>query len=111
MTARIYQSASLYYKSTNDYASFYRSSLQYLCFVQSEHLSHETKMELAVDISLAALLGVSVYNFGELLLHPVVSTLKGSQYDWLLSLLHAFTDGDMAMYEQLCEKFSAELSS
>lgn len=68
-------------------------------------------MQLAVDISLAALLGVSVYNFGELLLHPVVSTLKGSQYDWLLSLLHAFTDGDMVMYEELCEKFSAELSS
>lgn len=29
---------------------------------------------LAVDISLAALLGDKVYNFGELLLHPIVST-------------------------------------
>lgn len=28
---------------------------------------------LAVDISLAALLGEEVYNFGELLLHPIVS--------------------------------------
>jgi hypothetical protein len=28
---------------------------------------------LAVDISLAALLGKGVYNFGELLLHPIVS--------------------------------------
>lgn len=28
---------------------------------------------LAVDISLAALLGEDVYNFGELLLHPIVS--------------------------------------
>lgn len=27
---------------------------------------------LAVDISLAALLGDNVYNFGELLLHPIV---------------------------------------
>ena len=30
---------------------------------------------LAVDISLAALLGDKVYSFGELLLHPIVSTL------------------------------------
>ena len=30
---------------------------------------------LAVDISLAALLGDSVYNFGELLLHPIVRAL------------------------------------
>jgi hypothetical protein len=32
---------------------------------------------LAVDISLAALLGEDVYNFGELLLHPIVSTCGG----------------------------------
>ena len=30
---------------------------------------------LAVDISLAALLGENIYNFGELLLHPIVSPL------------------------------------
>ena len=28
---------------------------------------------LAVDISLAGLLGENIYNFGELLLHPIVS--------------------------------------
>ncbi len=39
---------------------------------------------LAVDISLAALLGDKVYSFGELLLHPIVSipTLTLSQ-PWL----------------------------
>ncbi len=30
---------------------------------------------MAVDISLAALLGEDVYNFGELLLHPIVSNV------------------------------------
>ena len=30
---------------------------------------------LAVDISLAALLGKDVYSFGELLIHPIVSPL------------------------------------
>ena len=31
---------------------------------------------LAVDISLAALLGENIYNFGELLQHPIVSKLS-----------------------------------
>ena len=30
------------------------------------------RQSLAVDISLAALLGDNIYNFGELLLHPIV---------------------------------------
>ncbi len=36
-------------------------------------LSFLPPQSLAVDISLAALLGEDVYNFGELLLHPIVS--------------------------------------
>ena len=34
---------------------------------------------LAVDVSLAALLGDNIYNFGELLLHPIVSHLSAAQ--------------------------------
>ena len=37
---------------------------------------------LAVDISLAALLGDNVYNFGELLLHPIVRTLSSGLRAW-----------------------------
>lgn len=33
---------------------------------------------LAVDISLASLLGKDVYNFGELLMHPIVRPLASS---------------------------------
>lgn len=39
---------------------------------------------LAVDISLAALLGKGVYNFGELLLHPIVSPLPRALHPTLL---------------------------
>ena len=34
--------------------------------------SYMPAQSLAVDISLAALLGDNIYNFGELLLHPIV---------------------------------------
>ena len=36
----------------------------------------DAAQSLAVDISLAALLGDKVYSFGELLLHPIVSSLS-----------------------------------
>ena len=39
---------------------------------------------LAVDISLAGLLGENIYNFGELLLHPLVSlvAVQMASADW-----------------------------
>ncbi len=43
--------------------------------VESEAVAAESQA-LAVDISLAALLGEGVYNFGELLLHPIVRLLQ-----------------------------------
>ena len=44
-------------------------------------------MRLAVDISLAALLGEHVYSFGQLLQHPLVKVLDESEYAWLHELL------------------------
>ena len=67
--------------------------------------------ELAVDLSLAALLGENIYNFGELLNHPVLAALQGSGYEWLAELLHAFNAGDLAAYDALCAKHAAVLNA
>jgi hypothetical protein len=55
-----------------DYAEFYRSSMLYLAFISSDSLGYDFKLPLAVDISLAALLGEGIYNFAQLLMHPIV---------------------------------------
>jgi len=52
----------------------------YLSFVSSDTLPHDFKLRLAVDISLAALLGDSIYSFGQLLLHPIVHVLDDSPF-------------------------------
>jgi 26S proteasome regulatory subunit N9 len=111
VSAAVHYVSSLYYKAEQDFAEFYKSSLQYLAFVSSDQLEHEFKLALAVDISLAALLGKGVYNFGELLLHPIVKVLDGSSYAWLGEVLAAFNHGDLHAYDQLCEKHAGALNS
>ena len=64
-----------------------------------------------MDLSLAALLGENIYNFGELLSHPVLSALGGSGYEWLAELLGAFNAGDLAAYDALCVKHAALLNA
>ena len=73
VSAAVHYVAMQYHKEQKEYASFYRAALMYLAFVSQEALPEDFRLALAVDVSLAALLGDDVYNFGELLLHPIVS--------------------------------------
>eukprot|EP00955_Chlamydomonas_euryale_P029148 307073-Chlamydomonas_euryale.AAC.5 len=45
------------------------------------------KARLAVDVSLAALLGEGVYSFGQLLQHPIACALDGGPQQWLHDML------------------------
>jgi 26S proteasome regulatory subunit N9 len=58
-----------------DYAEFYRSSMMYLAFISSDTPAYDFKLPLAVDIGLAALLGEGIYNFAQLLMHPIVQVM------------------------------------
>jgi hypothetical protein len=44
VSAAVHYVSSLYYKAEQDFAEFYKSSLQYLAFVSSDQLEHEFKL-------------------------------------------------------------------
>ena len=52
------------------YKVFFRAALHYLGCTELSSLSVEEQREKAYLLSIAALLGKDVYNFGELLAHP-----------------------------------------
>ncbi|XP_039002108.1 26S proteasome non-ATPase regulatory subunit 13 homolog A-like [Hibiscus syriacus] len=67
------------------------------------------KMDLAFDLSLSALLGDNIYNFGELLAHPIIKSLLGTKVEWLYYILQAFNTGSLVRYEELCRVHNAAL--
>lgn len=48
----------------------------------------------------------SIYNFGELLLHPILDSLKDTPHAWLRDLLFAFNRGDLVAYDVLAGNVS-----
>ncbi|ERN15530.1 26S proteasome non-ATPase regulatory subunit 13 homolog A [Amborella trichopoda] len=92
--------SSQYHKSRKEYAEFYKSALLYLAYTNVESLSENFKVELAFDLSLAALLGDNIYNFGELLAHPIMRSEKNVL--WIYEILQAFNSGDLVLYQVLC---------
>ncbi|KAK7252525.1 hypothetical protein RIF29_36525 [Crotalaria pallida] len=109
--ASYYWVSSQYYKSRQEFAEFYKSALLYLAYTSVESLSDSFKLDLAFDLSLSALLGDNIYNFGELLAHPIIKSLLGTKVEWLYYILQAFNSGDLVRYQELCRVHNAALGA
>ncbi|XP_062073454.1 26S proteasome non-ATPase regulatory subunit 13 homolog A [Humulus lupulus] len=104
-----YWVSSQYHKFRQEFAEFYKSALLYLAYTSVESLSESFKLDLAFDLSLSALLGDNIYNFGELLAHPIIKSLLGTKVEWLYYILQAFNAGDLVRYQELCRVHNAAL--
>jgi len=106
--SHFYLLASDLYKIQGKHAEFYRSSLRFLGCTEVSELTKEEQAKHAFFLALAALLGEKVFNFGELLAHPILQALKGTENEWLVDLLFAFNSGDVAKFRQLKPKWATQ---
>lgn len=107
--ASFYRVNADYFSAKEDYTSYYRNSLLYLACVQESELSSEETQHRAYNLSIAALVSDTIYNFGELLLHPILDVLKPPHsQSWLRELLFAFNRGDLAAFDRLSNNISKD---
>ncbi|KAF9484756.1 hypothetical protein BDN70DRAFT_824894 [Pholiota conissans] len=108
VNAAYYGVAADYYKAKAEYAPYYRNSLLYLACVDIEKdLTKEERLSRAYDLSIAAILGDTIYNFGELLMHPILDSLNESNdAKWIRTLLFIFNEGDIGKFESLRPVFT-----
>lgn len=106
--ASFYRVNSDYYSTQHEFFNYYKNALLYLACVQSTDLPLNKQQELAYNLSVAALLSEKIYNFGELLLHPILDSLKETEYNWLRELLFAFNAGDLNQFVKLQSHFASQ---
>ncbi|KAJ9647035.1 26S proteasome regulatory subunit [Coniosporium tulheliwenetii] len=104
--ASFYRVNAEYYKAKHEFAAYYKSALLYLACIDLSTLSPTDRQARAYDLSVAALVSDSIYNFGELLLHPILDSLTNSPHSWLRDLLFAFNRGDLRAYDVLTGNIS-----
>ncbi|XP_016973754.2 26S proteasome non-ATPase regulatory subunit 13 [Drosophila rhopaloa] len=97
---KYYMLASQYYRRVGKHSDYYRCGLQFLgCSL--EDYPRDQWAQQAFFLGLAALLGDGVYNIGELLAHPILESLKGTENEWLMELLKAFNTGDINKFNDM----------
>ena len=88
-------------------------------------MSPEERVNRAHDLSLSALLGANIYNFGELvgstlctlfadltipqLMHPLLGSLDNTPHSWLKNLLFVFNEGNIGKFEAIAPLFPKEV--
>jgi len=97
-----------YYRgdSHSDAGKFLDAALHYLTYTPASDLDGKMQMGMARDIIHAAIYSKDTFNFGKVLFHPIMNSLKGSKHENLLGLLRAFDEGSMVNFDKF--KFSLE---
>lgn len=99
--SRFYELCSNYHQVLGNHNDYYKDALRFLGCTDLKDIPTEEQQERAFYLGLAGLLGSDVFNFGELLQHPVLESLRDTPRQWLIDLLYAFNSGDIAKMEQL----------
>ncbi|XP_065074305.1 26S proteasome non-ATPase regulatory subunit 13 [Ochlerotatus camptorhynchus] len=102
---KYYMLAANYYRLVGQHSDYYRCGLQFLGCSMDSYPKDQWPQQ-AFFLGLAALLGEGIYNIGELLAHPILESLKGTDNEWLVDLLQAFNSGDINKFEQMKPKWS-----
>jgi len=93
-----------YHRAKDNPAEFFSNSILYLTYTPLTSLAPAQQVALAADLGRAALIGKNIYNFGELLQHPMLAVLRGTPHEWIGHMLVAFNAGDIARFQELCKQ-------
>ncbi|KAM3450866.1 hypothetical protein MY3296_005740 [Beauveria thailandica] len=107
--AAFYDANASYYQASHPTQQcFCSTALLYLACIDLSTMPEDERHRRAYYLSVAALVSNSIYNFGELLLHPILDVLAQSEDDsWLRDLLFAYNRGDLAAYAALSDHIAS----
>lgn len=106
-----YKLAAEYHKKKETPPEYYRSTLQYLTYTPIDTLPSDQQVEIARDLCLSAIAAESLFTFGELLQHPVLKSLEGTDHEWMSTMLKALNVGNIAAFDAVLAKDSAKINA
>lgn len=106
-----YRAAAEYHKVVGTAADFFQNALQFLAYTPAHAISVDSQRQWAFDIGMAALVGNGIYNFGEVLSHAIIHSLSGTEQEWLLQLLEAFSTGNLDQFDAVCNASSDKMNA
>eukprot|EP00658_Telonema_sp_P-2_P064200 TRINITY_DN530_c0_g2_i1.p1 TRINITY_DN530_c0_g2~~TRINITY_DN530_c0_g2_i1.p1 ORF type:complete len:437 (-),score=170.09 TRINITY_DN530_c0_g2_i1:331-1596(-) len=106
-----YETSANYFKHKSSSGEFFKAGLHYLTYTPIEAIDEVPKRDLARDLCLAALVTDDIFTFGEILMHPVVEALNGTEHEWMLKMIRTLNYGHIQDFENLWTSDAAVINS
>jgi len=107
-----HQAAAGVYQAIGNPSKFFKSALLYLSYTPITQIPEKARPQFAYEIGVSAIVSADEFNFGELLLQPLMKEcLSGSEYAWLWDLLAAFAGGKISDYEKVMAANKAKIDA
>ena len=87
---------------------FYNAALMFLSYTSVEDMLPDDRYTLAVDMALASITGETIYNFGEVLATPILSSLKNTPSEWLLHIVEAMNTGNVELFHRVVNEYKTQ---
>jgi len=100
-----------------DFEGFYRNTLLHLAARVTEGADFFSVVpqaeaeQIAHKLAVAAVAGETIYQFGELMEHPVMKALSGGSHHWLVELLRSYCDGIPSLFEDVVKAHGSQLQA
>jgi 26S proteasome regulatory subunit N9 len=111
VNSSFYRVACELYKVAGPADEYYKSCIQFMAYTPVETLSPPVQQRLAIDMSLAALVAETVFNYGEVLAQPVLAALENSEHAWLRRMLEVFNQGDIDGFSALSAAHKQQIAA
>lgn len=105
-----YEASKAYRKLVGPPELFFREGMMFLNYTPLDTLHSEELFSLATDLSLAALTGDGVFNFGEVVNdNPILTYLDNTENAWLMSLMQAMSVGDVTKFQEISQRHAQDI--
>jgi len=109
--ASLFRAKSQYFKQVGPAEKFFHNALRMTAYTPIDALSAQQQLAFAKELSLSAITGEGIYNFGEVVALPVFETLAGrSDCEWLLKLMNSLKSGSMQEFNSVCTDYAADIA-
>eukprot|EP00922_Rhytidocystis_sp_ex-Travisia-forbesii_P002666 GHVS01003941.1.p1 GENE.GHVS01003941.1~~GHVS01003941.1.p1 ORF type:complete len:368 (-),score=68.23 GHVS01003941.1:3-1106(-) len=110
VSAYFHRASAELYQASGKLNEYYQHAILYLSYTSLNSIPADDRVQLAYDISMAAVVADTTYNFGELLQLPLIGELKNSSSkSWVYELLVALNEGRWDLFDKAFQTHNSSI--